>query len=240
MQFKIEIPKPCHEKWNEMSTTERGRYCASCKKEVFDFRFITKQELGLLVKSNSEICGRFNQNQINQKLSIREKPKFGRLALLLSIPTFLTLNSPIFSQKNENQIEFNETKNSTENLILNDSIVISGNIKDLNGPLPGANISIDRIRKGTTTDWHGNFELILNRSEVKLNEIITVSFIGFEVIKQKIMLNTNHITINEVMTDSNSLIGEVVITSYEKPSIFRRIGNLFKKKDECTNENHKH
>lgn len=240
MQFKIEIPKPCHEKWNEMTPTERGRYCASCKKEVLDFRFSTKHELGLLVKSNSEICGRFNDKHINQKLSIREKSRLGKLALILSIPTFLTLNSPIFAQKNESQIEFNEINNSTENLNLNDSIVISGNIRDLNGPLPGANIAIDRIRKGITTDWDGNFELILNRSEVNSKEIITVSSLGFEVINQKIILNTNRITINEVMTESNPLLGEIVITSYKKPSIFRRIGNLFKKKEKCTNNDHQH
>lgn len=34
---KLHIPEPCHEKWAEMTPTERGAFCGSCKKEVIDF-----------------------------------------------------------------------------------------------------------------------------------------------------------------------------------------------------------
>jgi len=36
-RFTISIPEPCTENWNEMTPTERGKFCAHCQKDVIDF-----------------------------------------------------------------------------------------------------------------------------------------------------------------------------------------------------------
>ena len=33
---ELRIDTPCHEEWERMTPTERGRHCASCDREVFD------------------------------------------------------------------------------------------------------------------------------------------------------------------------------------------------------------
>jgi hypothetical protein len=52
---------------------------------------------------------------------------------------------------------------------------ISGNITDENGlPVPGASVLIKDSRRGTMTDFDGNFELGVNDGET-----LVVSFIGY-------------------------------------------------------------
>jgi len=35
--FKISIPKPCFEGWENMLPNEGGRYCKACAKTIVDF-----------------------------------------------------------------------------------------------------------------------------------------------------------------------------------------------------------
>lgn len=65
--FKIQIPKPCHEDWNKMSANEQGRFCGSCCKTVVDFTKMNEAELKaffLTKKKEEKVCGQFNTNQV--------------------------------------------------------------------------------------------------------------------------------------------------------------------------------
>ena len=65
--MKITIPKPCHENWNEMTPQEKGKFCAICAKTVRDFTHSSDQEIfDEMIDSQQNICGRFNENQINK------------------------------------------------------------------------------------------------------------------------------------------------------------------------------
>ena len=67
--MKITIPKPCHENWNEMTTQKKGKFCAICAKTVRDFTHSSDQEIfDEMIDSQQNICGRFNENQINRPL----------------------------------------------------------------------------------------------------------------------------------------------------------------------------
>ncbi len=64
--LNIYIPQPCHEKWNEMTPTEKGAFCAVCSKEVVDFSRMTDDEVKnyFRVHAGEKPCGRFRKNQL--------------------------------------------------------------------------------------------------------------------------------------------------------------------------------
>ena len=44
-KYKITIPEPCHENWDEMTPRENGRFCMSCSKTVVDFTSMLPDEI---------------------------------------------------------------------------------------------------------------------------------------------------------------------------------------------------
>ena len=75
--MKVTIKEPCHENWDKMNPTEKGRFCGSCKTEVVDFTEMSKSEIkDYFVKSTSEICVRIEDDKLyNEKKSrIKMRP----------------------------------------------------------------------------------------------------------------------------------------------------------------------
>ena len=67
----IKIDKPCHEKWSNMSTTEKGKFCSMCTKEVVDFTSSTNAEIAAhLSKAEGSVCGRLYSSQVITKPEI--------------------------------------------------------------------------------------------------------------------------------------------------------------------------
>ncbi|MGK0436038.1 MAG: hypothetical protein ACJAX0_000267 [Flavobacteriales bacterium] len=64
--MKLSISKPCHENWNEMTVTQKGKFCGSCQIEVTDFSKMTKIEIKEFFINNAtnNTCGRFEARQI--------------------------------------------------------------------------------------------------------------------------------------------------------------------------------
>lgn len=69
MKQKLHIPEPCHVDWNKMTTTQQGRYCQSCCKQVVDFTAMSDaQIIKYLSNTTQKTCGRFNANQLERPL----------------------------------------------------------------------------------------------------------------------------------------------------------------------------
>lgn len=67
--IQLSIPKPCSEKWNEMTPIEKGRFCSVCERNLIDFTHFSDDELLSFVKNNNhKICGRFTKNQLDRKI----------------------------------------------------------------------------------------------------------------------------------------------------------------------------
>ncbi|MFL5762608.1 MAG: hypothetical protein ACJ77K_01620 [Bacteroidia bacterium] len=66
--FKISIPVPCHEDWNQMTPNEKGAFCGKCCKTVIDFSNKTPEQIRetLTAQSGKKICGRFQGHQIGE------------------------------------------------------------------------------------------------------------------------------------------------------------------------------
>ena len=67
--FRITIPKPCHEDWNKFTPDEKGAFCKVCSKSVHDFTKKEPEQIkAILVEEMSagnKVCGRFNEDQIS-------------------------------------------------------------------------------------------------------------------------------------------------------------------------------
>tara|TARA_B110000114_G_C14936300_1_gene334499 strand:+ start:67 stop:780 length:714 start_codon:yes stop_codon:yes gene_type:complete len=232
MRYEIKIPKPCSEKWSQMTPTEKGAFCSSCKKEVYDFTNISNYNLAKFLDSEKKMCGKFKPNRLNIEISSLNNTRYTRAGLFLGISTLLSLSTPAFSQKKSFEIlKVEQSKLIEKSSIITekvtDSIQFRGNIFDENGGLPGANIRFKSHSYGVQTDFDGNFSINIDKKKEIKNLILIVSYLGFET--QEIKLNENTEFIKVKMIEDEVFLGEVVII--KKQNIFRRIGNLFRKKE---------
>ena len=88
------------------------------------------------------------------------------------------------------------------------SLTVTGKVTDENDqPLIGANVSIEKSRKGTVTNEHGKYSI-----EAIQGDIIRFSYIGYKT--QKVKANRKIIDV-KLYPDNNLLMEECVITSDE-------------------------
>jgi hypothetical protein len=66
--YKISIPKPCFEGWENMLPNERGRYCNTCAKTVVDFSVMSDEAVQQYIISNAgqKVCGHFKNSQVER------------------------------------------------------------------------------------------------------------------------------------------------------------------------------
>ncbi|MFC2128189.1 SusC/RagA family TonB-linked outer membrane protein, partial [Bacteroidota bacterium] len=85
---------------------------------------------------------------------------------------------------------------------------ISGKVTDINGePLPGVNILVKGLAKGTTSDFDGLYTI----SNLNSNTILIFSYLGYE--PQEIFIK-NKKTIDVILKQSNVGLEEVVVIGY--------------------------
>jgi hypothetical protein len=80
--FKISIPKPCFEGWDNMTPNEQGRYCNACAKTVVDFSVLSDEAVQqyFINNYNQQICGHFKNTQL-QRITIDLPQNIFRLQL---------------------------------------------------------------------------------------------------------------------------------------------------------------
>jgi len=74
-KLQLQVPTPCHENWDNMTQTEKGRFCASCQKHVIDFSNKSDREIAIFFKkpSTGSVCGRFMEDQLNRDMEMPKK-----------------------------------------------------------------------------------------------------------------------------------------------------------------------
>lgn len=92
----LSIPTPCHEQWNQMTPTEKGKFCAACSKEVIDFTQSSDEHLFKSLQSKENLCGRFRPSQLNRKIHLDRKKGNSLLpyAASLMLPLTVLSNTP--------------------------------------------------------------------------------------------------------------------------------------------------
>lgn len=73
-KFTLSVTSPCHEKWEQMTPDQHGRFCASCQKTVVDFTAMSdRQIVEYFKKSAASTCGRFYSDQLNREVVAPQK-----------------------------------------------------------------------------------------------------------------------------------------------------------------------
>lgn len=99
----IRIPEPCHEDWNKMIPDEKGKFCNSCNKSVFDFSNKTDNEIKdiLLAHKDQKVCGHFKKTQVNRPLNftidLNDLPKNMSITKMFTIALFISFGTLLFS-----------------------------------------------------------------------------------------------------------------------------------------------
>lgn len=190
--IKLTVPEPCHEKWAEMSESEKGRFCMSCQKDVVDFTTYTdEQVLDYFSHASGKQCGRFYKTQLQRTIvPVRtvERPSIlqfflGSVLALFSSKTVFAQGMPISDtiiiSKTEALKEALESKTIAKK---SQPLTIEGLVVDsvTGEPIIGVSVTIQGTYIGCSSDFDGKFKLII--PDEYSGKEITVRFasIGYE------------------------------------------------------------
>ncbi|MBF4471317.1 MULTISPECIES: carboxypeptidase-like regulatory domain-containing protein [Flavobacterium] len=206
-KINISIPKPCKENWNEMTSSQKGKFCASCQKDVIDFTTASDREILNYYNQNSKICGRFTSSQLNHTIFIpKEKSSIWMLATA-SIIAFLGLGSQTAKAQESIKTEQTDKKqldDSTTVIEAKEKSMYHGIVYDENkNPIPGANVMVKGTKIITQTDFDGKFSI-----SAKKGDVLIFSYIGYNTVEFKIK-NNPEITIT--IKPTLMMLGEIVI-----------------------------
>ncbi len=232
MSLKISIPKPCSENWNQMTPTQKGAFCQSCSKEVLDFTNTSKTELARKLDTDQNICGRFKPEQLNTPLPSITRSNFKRNAALLgftsvlamAIPTVATAQSVKKTPAHQVETDF-VLGRIAPRPTQNDTITIKGFISNGEQPLAGASVVLEGTNISVRANHDGQYELSIPRAILKEHHNLVFSTLGFTTTVHTV--NTGTTLLNVTLKEDMHIMGEVMIL--EKPTTFKRIGNLFRK-----------
>jgi len=180
----ISIPTPCHESWDAMTPTDKGRFCQSCQKTVTDFSNMSDKEIfSFLNTTQGNICGNFRQSQLNREISM--PANLGRRPLISVAAIVAALTVAIPSVQAKSKAEKIQITPQNDDVIIapqqSDTISrITGVVTDWTQDiLIGASITIDTLSIKTATDTSGRFEIQLPEGITEKSVKLRVSYVGF-------------------------------------------------------------
>ena len=220
--IQISIPTPCHENWDAMTPADKGRFCASCQKTVFDFTSSSDREIASILKNTTNACGRFRATQLDRDLVVPKEKSTIWMAASAAVVSFLTIGNHSVSA--QTPVNTEQHVSETDDIIgmvaptTPSRKIFTGIVREESeGVLPGANIKNANTLSETQTDINGNFSI-----EAAVGDKLIVTYVG--------------ITSKEVIVTSDSLqiIVEMEVTGLIYPKrtffghIFHSIGNWFR------------
>ena len=229
LKNQIAIPKPCHQDWQSMTPLEKGRFCDSCKKEVYDFTKASDREILNTFDQNKKVCGRFNVSQLERELIVhKEKNKIWTIAAT-GVIVFLGLGGDNVNAQVDIRVEQTDIKNSDKENVGSPSATnkIFGTVtyNSTAQPLPGVSIAIKGNDIKSVTDFDGNYSI-----GAEENDTLVFTYVGFETVEIKVgeAKELNIILQESILGESIIMVGGAFIRRTFFGRIFHKIGNLFR------------
>ncbi|WP_395058047.1 carboxypeptidase-like regulatory domain-containing protein [Flavobacterium sp.] len=233
-KINISIPEPCHENWQAMTTVEKGKYCGSCQKNVFDFTKATDRQIIEAYNNDNKLCGRFLNTQLNRDLVVPKEKGSIWLATTSTLFSLLAFGNNEVKAQEAPKTEQTETKHflgkpaQQEEVKTNKEKEITGIVSDATGPMPGVNVVIKGTVSGVSTDFDGKYSIL-----VKEGDVLVFSFMGMK--EENLIIGTSN-NYNITMNDDGVRLGGMIamvggISAKRKTFLgrtFHKIGNWFK------------
>ncbi|MFT5646485.1 MAG: hypothetical protein ACI976_001167, partial [Aureispira sp.] len=190
--MKISIPKPCSKDWNQMTPSEKGRFCTSCQTQVVHFTERPVEEIKHFLEQKTEsICGRLSRHQIETfNAAYQELPspsilkKWTMAAVLAGVsalPTFAqNSNPPILpAPLLHTSIPYYQNQPQRTETVASDTVVLTGKVIDakINEGIIAALIVVKGTKIGALTDIDGNFRLVVPKSNEAI--ILEIHYTGY-------------------------------------------------------------
>ncbi|MEM1325529.1 MAG: carboxypeptidase-like regulatory domain-containing protein [Bacteroidota bacterium] len=215
--LQLHIPKPCDQKWANMTPVKGGRFCHQCDRHIVDFtRFTDTQILAYYKKHEGKICGMFRPNQLDRDIQQPVPPrKFQTWKKVAAVSAGLMISQVTMAQQSPTStttvIEQQRQSKQKTPLLTTAEKTLRGIVVDeaTNEPLIYATILVLETNTGTHTDLDGNFKLVLPDSI--MTPTIEVSYTGYQTTELPDLNLSHHHTIT--MKEGVQL-EEIVITGY--------------------------
>lgn len=214
-QTYLHIADPCHEKWDEMTLVEKGKFCAACSKQVIDFTLMSDQQiLNYFSKPNdSSTCGRFANDQLQRPLIPMHHDKKRSWWAAAVMPLMLFFNKTYSQGKAE--VKQDTTVNCTNDHIImgkiapavlqgevtpfinpdanSKTIKLKGTVLDENREaIIGAYIRLAEKDIRTSSDEQGNFEFYVPYKR-HVKGTLLISSAGYKIKEIPVLFDSRHI-----------------------------------------------
>lgn len=224
--IQISIPTPCHENWQQMTAVDKGKFCASCEKKVFDFTNSSDREIASELKNTENACGRFSITQIDRDLVIPKDKSSIWIAASAAALSLLTIGTN--KALAQTPVNTEQHQNDNTRIILGkvapSRSMITGTVSNPQGEvLPGAIIINKKSSVEKQADLDGRFSI-----EANPGDILEISYLGYKI--ENYTLNeTKQISII-MKEEEHQLLGDIVIVQKRSffGRIFHSIGNIFR------------
>jgi hypothetical protein len=158
-KINISIPQPCDENWEAMTAVDKGKFCASCQKKVYDFTSSSDREIINAFHQNQNLCGRFLNTQLDRDLVKPEKKSPLWLATTTAIISLISLNEVKAQEKAPTEQTDHRALGKFIATPIKEEIEVSGIVYDENKtPMPNLGIYIGKYKVGET-NRNGNFSI---------------------------------------------------------------------------------
>lgn len=221
-KIQITIPRPCHENWQDMSADDKGRFCASCQKKVYDFTAATDREIVTVLNREKDACGRFTVQQLNRDLAIPKEKKGMWMAASAAVISIFTLGNHEAAAQTPVPVEQRpQTPDYSLGKYMIQPKTVTGRVTDASGMgISKATVTVKNTKNSVLTDMKGDFSIKADDADV-----LIFSYIGFR--NQEINIHT---TSNITVVMKEEIMGDINIvqkrTFFE--GVLNSIENLFR------------
>ena len=184
-QTFLTIKEPCNQGWENMSVSEKGKFCSSCQKHVHDFSNSTLDEIKKVYEESKDgLCGHVPVKLLQEQYVERELQKvhysylkkFCLAAMLCFGATLFTVDAAKASTFYKIRTAFFKTA------INNDTILVKGIVqaKSNRERIPFVNVVAlvnDTIVASTATDIDGQYTLKIPKEYQKVD--VKASYLGY-------------------------------------------------------------
>jgi len=187
-KLRIDIPKPCGEKYSSFTPTSIGGFCSSCKKEVIDFTSWSDERVKTYFKNlKGDTCGRLRMDQLkvysegnpNRTATSWMSFLFAGFLLLFSSRQVSAQTAPTqTTEQYEPEIKKENIKRTKPA-----KVPVIGTVTSREGGqvMTGVKVMLKGTSRGTLTNSEGKFALDLRN--VDSTQFIVFSYPGFKTLE---------------------------------------------------------